>query len=311
MADDTPDAPDPGIIARVKAALAAAMGGGAGGPPPPAPGLGQAGAPPATMPPGAPPPAPILGQQGAPPPPQPGANGVPFTPPQAAQMQQVPGYGGVQGGLDKGAPGGPSINMKGLAGSQVAPQPGQPTAAASNLPAGQIPKAPKGPADLPPPLPPPPPSRTEIMTFAAKFGVPTANMPPAMEQKVSQFLSNLKDKQYEQQMKWYTQSLYQQAVQTNAKKAASADNIKDYKKHMDAIHALMSMANANSLSVGGDPKKTTQLLGQAEEEFKSAKGPAGEEGDVETGDAPVEGAKQAPDGKWYVEKGGKYYPVIQ
>jgi hypothetical protein len=47
--------------------------------------------------------------------------GRPFTPDQEAMMQTVPGYGRVQGGYDpdpEGLYGGPSVNMKGLAGRQ-------------------------------------------------------------------------------------------------------------------------------------------------------------------------------------------------
>lgn len=50
------------------------------------------------------------------------AQGRSMTPVQQGMQSNVPGYGRVQGGLDRGAPGGPSIAMRGTEGPQVSGQ---------------------------------------------------------------------------------------------------------------------------------------------------------------------------------------------
>jgi hypothetical protein len=90
-----------------------------------------------------PPPAPA-------PPPQMGANQVPFTPMQGGMLQDVSGYGRVQGGYDKKAK---SINMRGLEGPQVADR-----SVTETLP-----------------------GRQEVMNFAARIGLDTSR--PGVERE--------------------------------------------------------------------------------------------------------------------------------
>ncbi len=230
--DDTPDSGNPqNVVAQWLIKLGLAK------PDAPQPqGLGQAGAPP----PGAmspnmmgPPqqmqPPQGLGQQGAPPPGPP-----PMTQNQQGMMQQVPGYGAVQGGLDRNAPGGPSINMKGLAGPQPANFVPTGTPGAPNINAGQSGPPPKGPLDKaangppPPPLP-PPITGQQAFAIAQKFRIPP--------DKAAELLEKFQKGDYENKIKQYNAFIRQEGVENARQKAIGA------KTPGEAAH-WMHMANS-------------------------------------------------------------------